>query len=276
MSSTGDEASGKQIRVLVRAIDILDTLSAAHGHMGVSEIGRATGLSKSTVHNLLETLVGAGLVLPDPTTRRYAIGGRATRWATAFLESIDVARVAQPHLEALRDLTGETAYLFIRSGFVRICVGQALSRHGLRRQLTVGETRPLWSAATGSVLMSGLPDAVLADYLASADIDPLTLRTLTAPSAIAARAREARDVGWVAAFDETEIGVAGIAFVVRDHRGDVAASATVSGPTQRWSADEMYALVPDMLEIAGRMSSQMGWRQDDGAGATVPGGQGQP
>jgi DNA-binding IclR family transcriptional regulator len=83
----GEDASEqrKQVRVLVRAVTILDRLSESRSGIGVSDLARSTGLSKATVHNILETLVATGLALPDPVSKRYLLGSKPAAWGRAFL-----------------------------------------------------------------------------------------------------------------------------------------------------------------------------------------------
>src|SRR2546429_9948440 len=66
------KASG--IRAVERAVAILRTFSSGAPELSVSELGRAVGLHKSTVHRLLGTLERTGFVVQDPGTKRYRLG----------------------------------------------------------------------------------------------------------------------------------------------------------------------------------------------------------
>jgi DNA-binding IclR family transcriptional regulator len=46
----------ENVRVVDRVFDILETLAASSSPLGLSEIARSTGMSKSTVHRLMTTM----------------------------------------------------------------------------------------------------------------------------------------------------------------------------------------------------------------------------
>jgi DNA-binding IclR family transcriptional regulator len=253
------EDAGQPIRVIVKAVDILDKLSSLDRGGGITELSRLTGMSKSTIHNLLSSLVRLNVANVDPITKRYSIGPRALHWASSFIGSADVAYVAGPYLERLRDLTGETAHLHITNGLHRICIMQVLSKHGLRRNLPVGEPRPLWSAATGRVLMTALSSEALDAYLSSIDAAPMTDRTIFRPEDIRQRVNAARKSGYEIAIEETELGVAGVSLAIRNHDGETVAAVTVSGPLSRWNNARILELLPAMLSSARQISSRLGW-----------------
>jgi len=64
------------IQSLDRALNILSLFSTARPWLGVTEIGKALGLSKTTVHNLAKTLKKHGYLEQDPATRKYGLGLR--------------------------------------------------------------------------------------------------------------------------------------------------------------------------------------------------------
>jgi len=62
----------------------MEALARGDGYgLGPSAIGQQAGLDKATVTRLLRTLVEAGYVIQDETTRRYRLGGKILWLATA-------------------------------------------------------------------------------------------------------------------------------------------------------------------------------------------------
>ena len=61
------------VRVIDRAFDILEALAANGSSMGLSEICRATGISKSTVYRLISTMHNRHYVEKNPDNT-YSIG----------------------------------------------------------------------------------------------------------------------------------------------------------------------------------------------------------
>lgn len=247
------------IRVLVRACTVLDCLGEARTPLGVTEISRRTGLSKSTVHYLLQTLISLDLARLQEDTGRYAIGSTATRWASAFAGTYDPVRVAAPYLVSLRDATMETVTLHLRSGDFRICIGQELSPHPLRRMTEVGAPRPLWFSATGRVLLSTLTNEEIRAYLKRVDRNPPTPRTPTGIDEILALVDEARTLGYAIAFDENEVGVASVSAPINPAQGGSCLALTVAGPSARWTEDAIADKLPLLQETASEIASHIGF-----------------
>ena len=124
--------------------------------IGISELARRITASKGTVRDILLTLASHDLVTRD-ADGRFRRGG----------QRVDLAHVAQPHLEALRDEFGETAFLgVVTKGGVEIAA-RAEPSTDLHMSAPIGRRLPADVGAHGKVLTGGL-DIALDDeeYLA--------------------------------------------------------------------------------------------------------------
>jgi DNA-binding IclR family transcriptional regulator len=106
--------------VLVPAVDraarALDLLANA-GSIGISDLARRLGVSKSVASNLLETLRAHGLVDRDGTTKLYTLGGQLVRLGhAASAARADLGPLARPHLVTLAEHTAEVALLVVARG----------------------------------------------------------------------------------------------------------------------------------------------------------------
>ena len=132
------------IQVLGRADALLSALAAGKRPMSLTELYRAVGLNKSTTLNILTTLVDLGFAYVPEGGRRYRLGPRLLELGSAFEASIEIAELARPALVGVRDATGETASLHIRTGWERTSVAQEASRSPVRRVMELGRRRPLY------------------------------------------------------------------------------------------------------------------------------------
>jgi DNA-binding IclR family transcriptional regulator len=107
--------------------------------------------------------------------------------------------VSGPALAELRDVTGESAQLYVRSGDSRVCVASLESPHSLRTIVAVGATLPMDRGSAAKVL-SGEPDVL--------------------------------SRGWAQSVEEREKGVASVSAPVISDEG-VLAAVSVSGPVDR-------------------------------------------
>lgn len=93
-----------------KALDVLFHLHEAPGAMGLSEIGRALELPKSSCHRLLSTLVDREVVERDEVGR-YRPGLALLALGLGAQEREPVVQAARPTLEAEAVTMGETVFL---------------------------------------------------------------------------------------------------------------------------------------------------------------------
>jgi DNA-binding IclR family transcriptional regulator len=99
--------------VLIKAKDILDYLMKADDPPSLADMSAALSSSKPTILKILNTLDMIGFVRRDESTKRYYLGTELIPYAQKALDSFDIAKVARPFLENLRDETNETINLGI-------------------------------------------------------------------------------------------------------------------------------------------------------------------
>jgi DNA-binding IclR family transcriptional regulator len=246
------------IRVIARAVKILDCFVGARGNLGITELSKQTKLSKSTVHHFVTTLVETGLLATDGASRRYRLGPKLAQLGNAFIQSTDLRDLAMPALMELRDLTDETASLHVRIGEQRVTMDQVVSTQGIRRVLTLGVSRPIYLGAVGMVLMGDMSDQDILRLLKRERPRQLTPRTVTDPQEILKLVHKARTDGYCVLSQQTDDGVGVIAFPIHDHLGAVPAGIVVSGPMHRWNAKTIMPHLKRMKAIVDGVSSQLG------------------
>ena len=92
----------------------------------------------------------------NASNRGYLLGPRIFQMGSAYLQGSDLAAIARPHLEALRDAVGETAYLviFSQGEIVQLC--KADGKQAVSAAIRSMVREPAYCTATGKVLLSGL------------------------------------------------------------------------------------------------------------------------
>jgi IclR family acetate operon transcriptional repressor len=248
------QPSTRRIGAAERAIAILDTL-AEGGDLGTNEIARRTGMTPSTVSRQLGTLAAGGLVERVDATGRYRLGLRIVHLANALLARLDVREVARPHLVALVEATGETATLSVPGDTDAITVDFVPGSHHVQPVSRLGRPSIAHATSAGKVMLafSGreLPDGPLRAY---------TPATITDTQALAEEIAHVREQGWARAVGEREPDLAAIAAPIRSSRGELEAVVALQGPSSRFDEAAAAAAVPLLLEHAGAISAELGWR----------------
>ena len=128
---TRSQSSG-QVRSLMRAMSILESLASSSSGMSLTDLVEETGLPPSTVHRLLTTLESRRFVRTDPSGGPWQVGSAAFFVGSAFARSRDTMAFVRPYLRRLVELTSETANLFVERDGEAVCIGQIESRHAMR------------------------------------------------------------------------------------------------------------------------------------------------
>ena len=154
------------VKSVTKVLDILEHLGSTKGAVSVSELARMTGLNVSTAFRLLQTLMARGYVEQQASDRGYLLGPRIFQMGSVYLQGSDLAAIARPHLEALRDDVGETAYLviFSQGEIVQLC--KADGKQAVSASVRSMVREPAYCTATGKVLLSGLAQEAFDKYVA--------------------------------------------------------------------------------------------------------------
>src|SRR6266511_3086155 len=108
------EPAGSQS--LERGLAILSTFRSAQPLLGVSDLSRQVGLSRSTTHRYVSTLTALGYQQQDTETRKYRLGPRVLDLGFSAINSMELRHIASPHLEQLSHATGHTVNMAVLDG----------------------------------------------------------------------------------------------------------------------------------------------------------------
>jgi IclR family transcriptional regulator, KDG regulon repressor len=253
------EGQGETVQSVVRALTLLDTLGDSRGEVGVAELSKRVGFHVSTAHRLLATLVVHGYARQNPETGRYALGAKAYHLAESYLGQMDLRRVVRPVLERLTQETGETANLVILDGREALYLDKVESPQSLRIFSRIGRRAPLYCTAVGKVLLASRSRKEVDALLGRGPLEALTRSTITSRSQFRRELEKVQEQGFGLDVEECEEGACCIAVPLTNAEGCVEASLSVSGPSVRLSSKRMAELIPLMLQMAQKVSSQLGW-----------------
>lgn len=256
----GEPDSGSAtIATVERAADVLlHFVTMPRPNLGITEIAEELGLSKAAVHRILASLRSRGLIDLDEQTRRYSLGVAAMRLGLAYLDRIDVRRIAHPFLLELSERTEETATLSIRTGFHRVYVDQVTPDREVIMSISLGTPYPLHAGASSRAFLAYLTDQELENYLASVPLESLTPGTITDPETLRADLAEVRAQGYAHSIAERMDGAASVAAPVLGHDKTPVAVISVCGPAERFSAEFDHCR-DTLLDVSRRLSEKCGW-----------------
>src|SRR5581483_6366651 len=96
------------LQTVSRAVQCLFALAEQPAGLTLSELARAVGSNKATVHRIVATLKSFDLVATSVPTGRLCAGPRCAELGRRLPEETLIRELARPHLVRLRDATDET------------------------------------------------------------------------------------------------------------------------------------------------------------------------
>jgi DNA-binding IclR family transcriptional regulator len=258
--------------VAERTLLALEVLADAPGGLGVTELGRRLGVDKSTAHRLLATLQARGFVRLIPSSRRYTLGLRLISLGTAAAQGVDLTEIARPHLETLRDQTGETASLAVLSEGEVLFLSRLTGSGVLTVNHGVGTRLPAHCSALGKVLLAALAgSAEVERIIATRGLARYTPRTITEPDELMRHLHLVRRRGWALDDEEYAIGLRCLAAPVYDATGALVAATGIAGPTTRITLEQIDRMAALVCRTGREISAALGyrWGAGDGAGASA-------
>jgi IclR family pca regulon transcriptional regulator len=254
-----NERPADYVQSLARGLAVVKAFDAEHPELTLSDVARATGLPRAAARRFLLTLVDLGYVRTDG--RMFALRPRVLDLGYAYLSSLGLPEVAQPHLERLGAAVHESCSVSVLDGDEVVYVARVPTRRIMRVAISVGTRFPAYATSMGRVLLAGQSDDWITGYLASAKLRPLTSRTITDPAEMFTELYHVRRQGWALVNQELEDGLRSIAAPIHDRTGAVIAAANVSAPTSRGDVASIRRdLLPPLLEAVAGIEADLNRR----------------
>jgi DNA-binding IclR family transcriptional regulator len=246
------------VAALRHGLAVLGAFTVAEPVLGVSEIARRIGSSKSTVYRALVTLEDAGLVQQDAANGRYRLAAGVVALAGALLANLDVRDVARPYLQRLAERSRESVNMSVWNRVEAVNIEQVPGPALIKHMAPLGRRNPAHASATGKVLLAHAPPEDLEAVLALG-LPRLTDRTITEPVRLLAELEEVRRRGYAVNNHELEPEMVAVAAPVRDYQGPVIAAVSISAPSYRIGPDQLASLAQMAVETASEISRRLGY-----------------
>ena len=252
---------------LERGLAILGCFTPKRPVLGIADIADELGMSRSTTHRYVITLVALGF-LEQGASRKYRLGLRVTDLGMSALNSTGLREHAHPYLEELRQRTSYTASLAVLDGADILYIDRVRSfRRGqkmIELDVHAGSRMPAYCTAMGKLLLANLPDAAQRELLASMKLTKRGPNTIMTKKGLREELDQAREGSFAVNDEELAAGLYAIAVPVRDQASEVVAAVGLTAPSALISLDELVnALGPHLVSAADRISARLGYRRAD-------------
>lgn len=258
-SKPGARAKGLPLNQSVeKALAVLRAFGGERRALTLEEIAGTAGMTKSSAQRISHTLQSLGYVRRDLRAKGWVLCPRVLTLGYAYLSGHALIEGATGHLQALNTATGESVSLSEPDGTQMVYVARFPSHKAFHIHMPVGRVLPMFCTAAGRAYLSRLPVEEVNELLDRSALRPLTATTVTDRKRVLALIEEARENGYSRANQECYRGDLTLGAAVMGAHGRPVAAINMSGPTSRWTLEELaQRWAPLLMETARAASSGM-------------------
>jgi DNA-binding IclR family transcriptional regulator len=255
-----DVDKGRQsVKSLFKMLEVLEAFSATEPELSVVEIARRTGLPRTTVHRIVDSLRSVGFLEQDASRDRYRLGLKLFELGGSALMNLPLYREAPPFVDTLAKLSGEDVHLCIFDGTQMVFVNRR-SQIAARPHNTVitMEASPCHSSGVGKAALAFQSEAVI-DRVIRGGLPRFTPNTIVEPKLLKAEFAAIRTRGYSIDDCEHEPDLRCVGAPIRNSVGRVFAAISASGPTKRVTPDRVPELARIVMTHAELLSIRLGY-----------------
>lgn len=239
------------VRAVERALDILKAFNAKNYSMSASELMKKVNLSRPTLYRLLKTLENNDFISSSSEPLKFRLGPAVAQMAHAWTSAIDLTELAQPVLENLWSITGETVVLFQLQGLNRVCIAELASQHALNYKIGVGYKELISVGASGRAILA------FTDLIQEFETSPIP-NIKNKKINLKKELEDIRQKGYALSQEEVIEGAVAIAAPFFKNTGEVVGSIAVFGPSVRMKGAEIIKHVKHLLQASNALSISLG------------------
>ncbi len=241
---------------LDRGLAVIRAFGPDRERLSLSDVARATGLTRAATRRFLLTLVKLGYVRNDG--REFSLRPRVLELGYAYLSGLGMPEVASPHLEELVAKVRESSSISVLDGHHIVYVARVPTKRIMTVAISVGTRFPAYATSMGRVLLAGMARDEFERYLAEAEFESFTARTVTDAGRLREIVGEVARQGYAIVDQELEEGLRAIAVPLHGAGDAVIAAVNVSAHASRVSMAAMRSdLLPALQETARRIEEDL-------------------
>ena len=248
-SKANNQKDSEFLSTLERGLRVMRAFSRERPEMTLSEVATVTELSPAVARRCLHTLESLGYIGRDG--KQFLLTPEVVSFASAFLESMNVEQVIRPHLQTVRDQTGDSSSLAVLSKSEVLYLVHVSTNRMVRLAAGMGTRFPAYATSLGRILLAQLPDEQLDNYLKAQDFRRFTSKTIVDRLRLRQIMQQARRNDYAMIQDELDYGIISVAVPIRSGGPDVIAAINCSTATSRVDIEEMLeSRLPYLREAA--------------------------
>lgn len=242
-------------KTVAKVMKVVEAMARTNRPLGVTDLAKEVGLTKSNAHRLLRTLLALGYVSQGQDSL-YRLSLKLWELGAHGVQGLELIEVARPIVRDLCLRTDESVQLAVPEGLSMVYVDKADSAHPLRATTAIGSRVPAHAVSSGKAVLAFSPDM---SQLLKYPLKRYTPKTLTSEREMTKALARIRLDGYAVNAGEWRPGIWGVAAPIHDAMNQTVAAMGVWGAESRFREATCERIGRQVVEAAEAVSKGLGY-----------------
>ncbi len=245
------------VKSATRVLDLFESLGRWDAEKTHVEIAIELGIPKSSLTQLLKTLVHRGYLSYVPESKGYELGPAIANLAKRVNDGTDLMSASRTVLPWVTSETQESCALNVLKGTLTEVKACVMGPNRLMYHMHLGDTAPLYATSGGKAILANLPVEMRKEYMAQVKFEQFTPNTITSVKRLEKDLAKARSTGYAFVTEEYTRGIIGVALPILNKLGFPIASVNIAIPTVRYNDGVRDLCLRTLAKAVDTFRSQM-------------------
>ncbi len=247
------------LKSLSRALNVLEIVTKENEPLGITEISKKANLHKSTVYRILDTLHYRGYISQKQENEKYTASLKLFELGSLVNNGLDLRSTARPYLEKIKNLTEETVHLGVMDEGEVVYIEKAESPQAITIRSMVGKRVYAHSTSLGKAILAFSSNDLVDSIIKSKGLPKKTSNTITNEKDFKMELKAIRKQGYAINDEENEEYIRCLAGPIFNHKGEISAAISISGPAIRITLDKVEEFSSLIKQYSKKISNSLGY-----------------
>ena len=195
---------------LEKALQVIEVILEQPQSIGMPDLTDRLGMSRQSLHRLIQQMQEQGLIVKIPNRDRFAIGARLSKLAFNTLSSANQGAPILATIQQVVDDIGESCTLGVIAGREYVYIERVECKREPGIHIVTGAQLPAHITSGGKAMLAFLPEKVRARTVETLDLVPFTKNSITDRDVLMAELVAIRERGYSIGNQEYSEGIHGV------------------------------------------------------------------
>lgn len=249
------------ISAVQKALKILQLFDHGNSELPLTEISRRMGMNKSTALRFVATLRNEGFLKMDPDTKKYSLGVILFRLGSYVHESMNIQKIANPHIKKAADATGMIVHLGVIHNDEVIVVEKVWpdkTAESVRLISRVGGILPLHCTGIGKIFLAARTDEEIRAIIEKKSMAAYTSNTITDIDRLLREIAAVRRDRYASNNCEHEDYMMSLTYPIYNHKSELVAAMSLACIKEKFKDADPRVLHQVLQDTTAAISRELG------------------